>query len=154
MLARPPHRGETSATIWGVGSRHVSPSPPEHRVMGRTWPCPPPREIPRQRTRCQSYRKDEEQAPQHTPIQAKRSTLTARHSRRSNLVGWHVATSHCHTVSYEINTPPLQYALNRLNILLIHTSNTNATVNLAVTVLNNFKLKRDTIQTKNDLPTQ
>lgn len=27
MLACPPHQGETSATIWGVGSRHITPSP-------------------------------------------------------------------------------------------------------------------------------
>lgn len=59
MLARPPHRGETSSTTWGVGSRHVNPSPPEHRVMGYTWSCPPPRAITRRRTRCQSYEKDE-----------------------------------------------------------------------------------------------
>lgn len=74
MLACPPYQGETSATIWGVGSRHVTPSPPEHRVMGRIWPCPPPRDRTRRRTRCQSYGKDERGANSHTPIRAERST--------------------------------------------------------------------------------
>ena len=56
-----------------------------------------------------------------------------------------------HTVSYEINAFLLQYALNRLNILLILTGNANVTLDLAVTVLKNFELKRNTIKTENDV---
>lgn len=52
----------------------------------------------------------------------------------------------------EVNAFLLQYALNRLNILLILAGNTNVTLDLAVTVLKNFELKRDTIQTENDVP--
>ena len=81
----------------------------------------------------------------------KRDTVTERHFR-SNL-------SHCtswcvvgRTVSYEVNAFLLQYALNRLNILLILAGNTNVTLDLAVTVLKNFELERNTIQTKNDVP--
>lgn len=84
----------------------------------------------------------------------KRNTVTKRHfqSNPSSRVGWYIVVSHCHTVSYEVNAFLLQYALNRLNILLILAGNTNVTLDLAVTVLNNFKLKRDTIQTENDVP--
>lgn len=76
---------------------------------------------------------------------------------RSNLscwVGWYVAVSHCHAISHNVNTVLLQCAPNLLNLLLIHTTNANATVNLTITVLHNFKLKRDTVQTKNDFPAQ
>ena len=70
MLTCPPYRSETSATIWGVGSRHMRPITPEHRGMGRIWPCPPPRAITKRRTRCQSNGRDspslEERAPQLT----------------------------------------------------------------------------------------
>lgn len=70
----------------------------------------------------------------------KRNTVAKTHfqSDLSNLVDWYVVISHCRTVSHNINTMLLQYALNRLNILLIHTTNANAAVNLAVTILNNF----------------
>ena len=72
MPACPHHLGETSATIWGgVGSRHIIPSPPEHRVTDRIWPRPPPRAITRQRTRCQSYGRDEGGgASSHVPIRS------------------------------------------------------------------------------------
>lgn len=214
MLARPPHRGETSATIWGVGSRPVSPPPPEHRVMSHTWSCPPPRAITKRRTRCQS---DGRNSPSpksghpssHTPIRAERSTpnnsalpldrdetirprdgarsrplrqrplnretlndrptLTTRVVKRarkrnaiaethfrsdlSRWMGWYVAGL-CHTVSHNVNTMLLQRAPNLLNLLLIHTTNANATVNLTVTVLNNFELKRDTVQPENYFPAQ
>ena len=72
----------------------------------------------------------------------------------SNLVGWCVAVSHCHTVSHNVNTALLQRAPNLLNLLLIHTTNANTTVNLAVAVLHNFELKHDTVQPKNDFPAQ
>ena len=67
-------------------------------------------------------------------------------------VGWHVAVIPCHTISYEVNALLLQYALNRLNILLILAGNANVALDLAVTILKNFELKRDTIQTENDVP--
>lgn len=72
----------------------------------------------------------------------KRDTVAETHfqSDLSNLVGWYVVISPSHTISYEINAFLLQYALNRLNILHVNAGNANATVNLAVTVLNNFKL--------------
>lgn len=79
---------------------------------------------------------------------------TTTRSRQSNLVGWYAVISHCHTVSYEVNALLLQHALNRLNILLILAGNANVTLDHAVTVLKNFELKRDTVQTKNDFPTQ
>ena len=81
----------------------------------------------------------------------KRDTVAERHfqSNPSHCTSWHVIG---HTVSYEINTLLLQYALNRLNILLILAGNADITLDLAVTVLKNFELKRDTIQTKNDMP--
>lgn len=129
MLARPPHQGETSATLGDVGSRHISPSPPEHRMMGRIRSRPPPRAITKRRTRCQSDGRDppshEERAPQLT-----------------------------RTASHNINTALLQCAPNLFNLLLIHASNTNTTVDITITVLNNFELKRDTIQAKNYLPAQ
>ena len=59
-----------------------------------------------------------------------------------------------HTVSYDVNATPLKHAPNPLNILHIHAGNANATVDLAVTILNNLELKRDAVQTENDLPAQ
>lgn len=84
------------------------------------------------------------------------NTIAKTHfqSDLSNLVGWYVAVSPRHAISHNVNTVLLQCALNLLNLLLIHTTNANATVNLTITVLNNFKLKRDTVQAKNDFPAQ
>ena len=81
----------------------------------------------------------------------KRDTIAERHfqSNLSHCTSWCVVG---YTASYNVNALLLQYALNRLNILLILTGNTNVTLNLAVTTLENFKLKRDTIQTENDMP--
>lgn len=72
MLACPPHQSETSTTLRRFGSRHVSPSPPEHRMMGRIWSSPPPHAITRQRRRCQPRRGH---PSSHVPIRAERSTL-------------------------------------------------------------------------------
>lgn len=72
----------------------------------------------------------------------------------SRWVGWYVAASHYHAISHNVNTVLLQRAPNLLNLLLAHTTNANATVNLTVTVLHNFELKRDTVQAENDLPAQ
>lgn len=72
-------------------------------------------------------------------------------------VGWvdqYVAVSHCHAISHNVNTVLLQCAPNLFNLLLIHTTNANATVDITITVLNNFEIKRDTVQTKNDFPAQ
>ena len=69
-------------------------------------------------------------------------------------VGWYVVIDPCRTVSYEINALLLQYTLNLLNIIYIRAGNADAAVDIAITVLNNFKLKRDTVQTEDDLPAQ
>lgn len=86
----------------------------------------------------------------------KRDTVAESHfqSNISCWMGWYVAVSPCHAISHNVNIILLQSAPNLLNLLLIHTTNTNAAVNLAVTILHNFKLKRDTVQTKNDVPAQ
>lgn len=85
-----------------------------------------------------------------------RNTVAKTHfqSDLSNLVGWCVVVSHLHAISHNVNAALLQRAPNLLDLLLIHTTNANTTVNLTITVLNNFELKRDTVQTKNDLPAQ
>lgn len=69
-------------------------------------------------------------------------------------IGWHVIVSLCRTVSHNVNTLLLQCTPDLFNLLLIHATNANATVDLAVTVLNNFELKRDTVQPENYLPAQ
>lgn len=97
MLACPHHQGETSATIGGVGSRHVSPSPPEHRVTGRTWSCPPPM---RSRNRGHDASPMEEtlralrsgRPSSHIPIRTERSTLTATRSRRAGMKPYRLET--------------------------------------------------------------
>lgn len=73
----------------------------------------------------------------------KRDTVTKRHfqSNLSSQVGWYVIAVLCYTVSHNINTVLLQHAPNLFNLLLIHTTNANATVDLAVSVLNNFELE-------------
>lgn len=93
--------------------------------------------------------------PEHAIERARERDTVAESHFQSNLshwTHWYVAVSHCHTVSYEVNAFLLQHALNRLNILLILAGNANVTLDLAVTVLKNFELKRDTIQTENDVP--
>lgn len=86
----------------------------------------------------------------------KRNTITKTHfqSNLSSQVGWYVAVSLCHAISHNVNSVLLQHSPNLLNILLIHASNANAALDLTVTVLKNFDLKRDTVQAKNDLPAQ
>lgn len=85
-----------------------------------------------------------------------RDTIAETHFRSdiSDWMGWYVTVSHRHAISHNVNTILLQRAPNLFNLLLIHTTNANATINLTVTVLNNFELKRDTVQTKNYLPAQ
>ena len=85
----------------------------------------------------------------------KRNTVAKTHfqSNLSHWTHWYVAGL-CRTISHNVNTVLLQYAPNLFNLLLIHTTNANATVNLTITVLHNFKLKRDTVQTKNNFPAQ
>lgn len=86
----------------------------------------------------------------------KRNTITKRHfqSNLSNRVGWHVIAVLCYTVSHNVNTVLLQHAPNLLGLLRVYASNTNTTLELAITVLNNFDLKRDALQPKNDFPAQ
>lgn len=72
-------------------------------------------------------------------------------------MGWWAASYRvdlCHTVSHNVNAPLLQHIPNLLNILHIHAGNADTALELTVTVLNNFKLKRDTVQSENDLPAQ
>lgn len=60
----------------------------------------------------------------------------------------------CRIVLDDVNAILLQYTPNLLSILHIHASNTDTVLDFAVTVLNNFELKRDAIQTENDFPAQ
>ena len=86
----------------------------------------------------------------------KRDTVAETHfqSDLSNLVGWYAAVSHCHAISHNVNTVLLQHAPNLLSLLLIYAGNANAAVDTTITALNNFELKRDTVQPKNYLPAQ
>lgn len=80
--------------------------------------------------------------------------MVAESHFRSNLsrwTGWRVVG---HNVSHNVNTALLQYAPNLFNLLLIYTTNANTAINLTITVLNNFELKRHTVQTKNNFPAQ
>ena len=103
----------------------------------------------------QSPGRDEEWAPRLTRTDPSR---TAHHRQPDTPAGRNKTigdgSNLRHTVSYEVNAILLQYASNLLNVPLIHAGNANGTVNLTVTVLHNFKLKRDTVQTKNDFPAQ
>ena len=106
----------------------------------------------KQRTQYQSGRKDapslKERTPQLTHTDPPQPTF------RAEWMGWYVAAVLYHTVSYEVNVVLLQHAPNLLNIIHIHASNTNVALELTVTVLNDFELKRDTVQPKNDFPPQ
>ena len=85
-----------------------------------------------------------------------RDAITKTHFR-SNLscqVGWYVIVGLCNIALDDVNVVLLQHLPDLLNIIHIHASNTNATLNLAVTVLNDLELKSDTVQTENDLPAQ
>ena len=132
----PPSCSETSVT-------HTAHHPQNTTKGGVRWAmgdglhvdASPAHAITRRGTRCQS----EERAPQLT--------------HTSGWTYWYV-TGLPHTISHNVNPPPLQYTPNLLNILHIYASNANAALNLAITVLNDFKLKRDTVQTENDLPAQ
>lgn len=86
----------------------------------------------------------------------KRDTITKGHfqSNLSSQVDWYVIAAPCYAVSHNVNTILLQHTPNLLNIIHIHASNANAAVDITITVLNNFELKRDTVQPKNYLPTQ
>ena len=83
----------------------------------------------------------------------KRNTITKPHFQfnLSCQAVWYVV---CHSVLYDVNTPLLQHTPNLLNILHIQAGNADAALDLAVAVLHDFKLKRDTVQTKNDFPAQ
>ena len=83
----------------------------------------------------------------------KRNAIAETHfqSNLSSWVGWYIA---CRTVLDDINAVLPQHTPNLLNIIHIHTSNANAALDLTIIVLNNFELKRDTVQPKNDLSAQ
>lgn len=129
----------------------------------------PSRAITKRRTRRQPYGRGKERRPQLTrtdpsrtvyPRQPRAPAGPERNHRgqaepaAATKAAEYVAVSHCHTISHNINTVLLQRALNLFNLLLIHTSNANAAVDITITVFNNFELKRDTVQTKNNLPAQ
>lgn len=87
----------------------------------------------------------------------KRDAIAERHFDLTFQVGWvswYVAVSPCHAISHNVNTVLLQCAPNLLNILLIRTTNANAAIDITITVLNDFELKRDPVQAKNYLPAQ
>lgn len=136
MPACPPSRGETSATFWGVGSRHASPSPTEHHerrcVMG---------DGPHAVMSSAPYDRETE------------DTMPVRGAGTPTHKEWGPQLT-CRTVSNDVNTVLLQHTPNLLDIIHIHAGNTNATVDIAVTVLNDLDLKRDTVQTENDFPAQ
>lgn len=103
----------------------------------------------------QSYGRGEERTPRPTHTDPSQTT----HHRQPNTPtrperNHRGQAEPCHTVSHDVNTVLLQHAPNLLNIIHIHTSDTNATLNLAVTVLNDLDLKRDTVQAEDDLPAQ
>lgn len=103
----------------------------------------------------QSYGRYEERAPLLTHTDPSR---TAHHRQPDTPArpgrNRREQTKPCHTVSHNVNTMLLQCAPNLFNLLLIYTTNANATINLTVTVLHDFELKRDTVQPKNYLPAQ
>lgn len=82
----------------------------------------------------------------HVPIRAerprKRNTVAKTHfkSDLSSLMSRYVADLY-RTISHNVNTVLLQSAPNLFNLLLIHTTNANATIDITITVLNNFQLK-------------
>lgn len=96
----------------------------------------------------------------HAPIRAeqtkKRDAIAERHfqSNLSSQVGWYVIVDFCRIALDDVNVVLLQHSPNLLSFLRVHASNTNTTLDLTVTVLNNFELKRDAVQTENDFPAQ
>ena len=141
MPARPPSRGETSATLRSVGSRRRQPTAPERHkrrvAAGHRRPYSPSRAV---------TDGEYDASPVEDTHQASRSGRPNSHVP--------VRVSLCHVVSDDVNVVLLQHTPNLLNILHIHAGNADAALDLAVTVLNDFKLKRDAVQTKNDLPAQ
>ena len=89
ILACPPHWGETSATIRGLGFRHASPSPDVLGAMGRIWSHPPSRAITRRQTRCQSNRETlnarptPPAIPQQTPSHPEHSAERSKHDSQT-----------------------------------------------------------------------
>lgn len=174
MPDRLPRSGETSTTLQGVGPRRRQPVTPGHHegrtMVEYTQPCPPSRVITKRRTRCQPNGRDSPSLEERAPQLTRRSTLDshAPPPRRDETIGDGAnrplnPTSHvgrvstallCRTISDDVNTFLLQHATNFLNIIHIHAGNTDAALELTVTVLNNFELKRDTVQPENDLPAQ
>ena len=53
---------------------------------------------------------------------------------------WYVIVNPCHTVLDDVNALLLQHGPDLLNMIHIHTSNADTALDLAITVLNNFKL--------------
>lgn len=102
--------------------------------MGYIRPCPPP---------VQSRNGGHDASP---------GWSAPTHAHRLEPKGQYVIIGHYRTILDEVNALPLQYTLNTLNILPILAGNTDIALDLAVTILKNFKLKCDTIQTENYMP--
>lgn len=109
---------------WAMG--HMRSHPPSHTITKRRMRCQPDRETLR------------------APIR----------SHLSHWMGWYVVADLCRTVLYDVNALLLQHAPNLLNIIHIHASNADAALELAVTVFNDFELKRDAVQPENDFSAQ
>lgn len=97
-------------------------------MIGHTWPHPPSRAITRRRTQCPGA------------------------GTSQDLEDWYIIVGPRRTVLDDVNVILLQHTPNLLNILLVHAGDANAAVDIAITMLNNFEIKRDTVQPKNDLP--
>lgn len=148
---RPPQLTHTDPSRTADPRQSRAPAEPKRNHKRRAEPAAEPE---RNRT---ASRQDPEPAaatttrkptPGHHTARAverpgKWNTVAKTHfqSDLSNLVGWHVAVSPCHAISHNINTILLQCTPNLFNLLLIHSTNANAAINLAVTILNNFELK-------------
>lgn len=90
--------------------------------------------------------------PEHAVERAgKRDTVTKTHFPIGPFTLDGLACRY-HVVSYQVNAIFFQHSPNLLDILHIRAGNADTTLDLAVTVLNNFDLKRDTIQAENDMP--
>lgn len=171
MAARPPYRGETSATLGGFGSQHINPPHPEQTIErskhdGQTSPEENDTRIDDEPLHHEADRAGATATTTRDPTLGAHAARAVERAGERNAVTesqfqsnlsrwtyWYVADLCC-TVSYDVNTVLLQHAPNLFSLPRIHTGNTNATVDIAVTMLNNFDLKRDTVQTKNNFPTR
>lgn len=139
-FACPPNRGETSITLWCVGFRHRQPITTYghilHLVIARGGGCD-----------VVLWKRRREGAPSHTHRSEPNTPARLERNHKGQ-------AEPCHTVSQDVNALLFQYAPNLLDIIHINAGDTDMALDLTITVLNNFDLKRDTVQTKNDFPAQ